>query len=437
MTKLEFAAYNTANYHLKGDIALNSHASALMSIPAPCGLAITSVTSDDKYLYALQPDRKTVYKLDVCGRIICVFKVSRKLSGLHYCSGRFYATSQNSNTIYIFSKCFSETGAFIPNVPDDLRCAALCAGGGIQGGLFIGPAGNCNNSDCLLSFATCSASYFLTPSGRTLSEAGTSGNRLYYTAVAENNGVLYEGLESATSEQTFVRATLLSSGQSKLQRLPFGYRVRSFFCYGGRFYAFVTKNSYHAYVAAVCTYIYDGVLGGEIIALPDDSFAESCCEESCSCGKHSKCNCASAGSSCSSCGGVSSNNSTICGNSVSGESTDTARCDINELCRIFSCIKKLCASNSVGGCGTYGNNSCNGVGGIQGGACCPDGTLSCTCYPLCECDDSETGGIGCLPLPECPPFCVPCEPCEPCRASSVKCSDGTLKVSSEANSVSH
>lgn len=404
-----------------------------MSIPSPCGLAITSVTSDNNYLYALQPDRKTVYKLDVCGRIICVFKLTRRFSGIHYCGGRFYAVSNSGSPIYILNKCFSEIGSFSTELPADNNCALLCGSNAVRGGLFIGPSGTCVDTDCILTVATCTALYIITPSGRIISRSGFAGNRLYYTAVAENNGILYEGLESRTSEQNFVRATLISTGQSKLQRLPYGYRVRSFFCYGGRFYAFITKNSYHAYVAAVCTYIYDDMLGGEIIALPDTSASDSCCEESCNFGKHSKCTCGSTCASCSQCSGISSNQTEMCDNAVSGESTDTTDCDITELCRIFNCIKKLCGN--VGGCNSCGNCNCNNTAGCTScgnttGACCPNGTLNCTCFPQCDCDDSDIGGIGCLPLPPCPPTCIPCPPCETCAESAcVKGCDGNLKLS--------
>ena len=90
--------------------------SQLMTIATPCGLAVTSLTSDNEYLYALQPDRKTVYKLDTCGRILCTFKLCRKYNRIHYCGGKFYATVSGEQTrIYTLNKCFNETGYISPD----------------------------------------------------------------------------------------------------------------------------------------------------------------------------------------------------------------------------------------------------------------------------------------------------------------------------------
>jgi len=411
---------------------LSYYASTLLPIPSPCGLAISSVTGDGKNLYALQPDRKTVYKLDECGRIICVFKTTRRYTSIHYCGdGRFYAVNDcTKNIIYILNKCFAEVGISRIEFPDGCNNACRNTPCGTANGINIGPSGSCGDAGCIIAAATKTDSYAVTPGGRIISALGSAGQNFYYTAIAENNGILYEGLESRYGNSTYVRATLLTTGQSKLQQLPFGYRVRSFFCHGGRFYAFVTQNSYHAYVAAVCTYIYSGVLGGEIIALPDVSGSESCCEESCNFGTNSKCTCGAV-ASCGACG-VSSNQTEMCNNAVSGESTENTDCDVDELCRLFNCIKKLCSGNSCNQCGsnTCGCGTQNGCGNVNGGQCCPDGTLNCTCFPTCECDNTDVGGITCLPLPPCPP-CEPCVPCEPCSSQQPTrcCGDGNLKIS--------
>jgi len=384
---------------------LNNRYNTLMSIPSPCGLSISSVTSDGQYLYALQPDRRTVYKLDVCARVICVFKTTRKFLSIYYCGGRFYAVAESERTrIYLLSPCFNEQGyieiSFPQNITQTCCQGAFCNSPSTEL-IFIGPVGNCNDSDCMLAVANLAYSYIASDRGRIISQLSNAGQNLYYTAIAENSGILYEGLESTVSSQTFIRATLLSTGQTKVQRLPFGYRVRGFFCYGGVLYAFITKNGFHAYVAAICTFVSSGILGGEILSLGESPNDTSCCEESCNFGPcNSKCNCTSAG--CTSCSGVSSNQTEMCNNAVSGDSTENTDCNIDELCRIFNCIKNLCENsncknnNTVSGCNTNGN-------------CCETGNLNCTCFSQCCCSDNAVSGDNCLPLPVCPPF-VPCEP---------------------------
>lgn len=398
-----------------------------MTIPSPCGLSVTSVTSDNMYLYALQPDRKTVYKLDVCGRIICVFKVSRRYDSIYSCgNGRFYATAYGErNRIYILSRCFNETGYIEPETQNTNSCICNSCGNSSCANavntLFIGPSGSCTDtSSCMLTVADLYNSYIVSSAGRTIAHIGSAGRNLYYTAIGENNGILYEGLESRVSSQTFVRATVLDSGQTKVQRLPFGYRVRSFFCYGGRLYAYITKNSFHGYVAAICTFLCNGTLCGDIIGLPDSPYDTNCCEESCNFGACSSCGCGTTSCSC----GVSSNQTEMCSNNVAGESTDTSEtCSIDELCRIYNCIRALCkdrgecgvCGTGTGGCGNSCTGGCSGCvsGSTAGASGCCDGNLSCKCYPTCNC--SENGGVGsenCLPLPPCE-FNNPC--CEPCE----------------------
>lgn len=380
---------------------MNNRYDTLMTIPSPCGLAITSVTSDGNYLYALQPDRKTVYKLDACGRILCTFKTGRKFLSIHYCGTKFYAVAEgDGRRIYILSSCFNEQGFIEPSLSESTcyPSGSSCISPATEL-LFIGPSGDCRSSDCMLSIANRTSSYIATVQGRIISKISDSGRNLYYTAIAENSGVLYEGLESSISSQTFIRATLLSSGQTKVQRLPFGYRVRGFFCYGGVLYAFITKNSFHAYIAAICTFVSGGVLGGEIISLPESPYETSCCDESCNFGpKNSKCNCFSG---CSTCSQVSSNSTDFCDDAVSGDSTENGECDINELCRLYNCLKLLCKDTAVSG------SSC-GCTNTQG-ACCNSGNLSCTRFPQCCCNEGSVGGDSCLPLPTCPPY-VPCDP---------------------------
>ena len=420
---------------------MNSNTASLMTIPSPCGLAISSVTSDNEYLYALQPDRKTIYKLDTCGGIICVFKLQRKYTAIHFCgNGQFFATADGERSkIYILNKCFRETGYIEPDFSDngytDNRYSCGCSTGnsGLRTTLFTGPAGDCRDQNCMLTIANLYSSYASSAQGRILSHLSNSGKNQYYTAIAENNGILYEGLESRLSPQTFIRATLLSSGQTKVQRLPFGYRVRSFFCFGGRLYVFITKNSYHGYVAAVCTFINNGMLQGDIIALPDSPYDNNCCEESCSFGRCSSCRCGS-----SSCSGVSTNQTELCDNAVSGDSTEA--CDVDELCRLYNCLKLLCKDkgNSCGGscgCSCGCGNGCHcGCGGVLGeyetsynGGCCESGNLSCTCYPTCGCNEIATDPDNCLPLPDCPPGTC-CNPCDP-SSQNIKCCDDNLKVS--------
>jgi hypothetical protein len=241
----------------------------------------------------------------------------------------------------------------------------------------------------MLAVANLYSSFITTNRGRIISQLSSAGRNLYYTAIAENSGVLYEGLESLTSSQTFVRATLLSTGQTKVQRLPFGYKVRGFFCHNGILYAFITKNGFHAYIAAVNTYVSSGMLMGEIIDLCESPYETSCCDESCSFGScKSRCNCT--GASCSSCG-VSSNQTEMCDNAVSGDSTDNPECNIDELCRIYNCIKDLCKnSNCTGNCSTLGTNT--------NGTCCDSQNFNCSCYPQCCCNDNICPE-NCMPLP--------------------------------------
>ncbi len=379
---------------------MNGSTPSMMIIPAPCGLAISSVTSDGQYLYALQPDRKSVYKLDRCGRIICVFNTGKKYTSISaYANGRYYAVAEGERyKIYILNSCFHEIGAIEPDVSS---CSCFCGVtfgtcGARNNALFVGPHGSCREfgTSGTLTFANTDESFSLSMSGSVSSRLGSAGRNLNYTAIGENRGILFEGLESTVSSQTFIRATLLSTGATKVKRLPFGYKVRSFFCFCGRLYAFVTKNSYHGYVLPVCVFESCGMLCGEIIGLDESPYETSCCEESCNFGRRSCCTCGSGGASCS----VSSIGSeNYCDTQVSGDSTDNCECDVNELCRLFNCLKKLCKDNNCScGCGC-GNN----VGGSVSGTPCCDGTLSCQSFPKCCCceNDTDIGGIGsCLPL---------------------------------------
>ena len=402
---------------------MNVQGASFLTIPSPCGLAISSVTSDGEFLYALQPDRKTVYKLDVCGRIICTFSLSRKYTSIHYCSnGRFYAAAENTpDRIYILNKCFVETGFIEPDFSSsNCNCSALstCSCEGASKKLITGPAGDCNDTNCMLTIATAATAYAADQNGRLLAPLSSSGRSNSYTSIAENSGILFEGLESTSSSQTCIRATLLSTGQTKIQRLPYGYRIRSFFCYGGHLYVFFTKNSFHGYIAPVCIFVSGSVLCGEILSVPENSCDDSCAAESCSC--NSSCNCTVCNSS-----QVSSNQTQMCTNTaVSGDSTQDD-CNVDELCKLFNCIKKLCKNNcgtSVGGytCGCSGCTSCGNscgnscVSGCSTGNGCCSGNLNCSCYPKCTCTDSDADADSCLPLPPCPPnqCCEPCPPCE-------------------------
>ncbi len=442
--------YYIKQHFQKGEIILNVQGASFLTIPSPCGLAISSVTSDGEFLYALQPDRKTVYKLDVCGRIICIFKLSRRYTSLHYCSnGRFYATSENEpNRIYILNRCFAETGFIEPDFSAS-NCSCNCTSQSVCGNtrrlLFIGPAGDCNDTNCMLTVATATTAYAADQNGRLLANLSSAGRNNSYTAIAENGGILFEGLESTSSPQTYIRATLLSTGQTKVQRLPYGYRIRSFFCYGGYLYVFFTKNSFRGFVAPICLFVSNGVLCGEIIALPESPYDSDCADESCNC--TCLCKCTACDSS-----HVSSNQTGMCSDSsVSGDST-TDDCNIDELCKLFNCIKKLCktncSSNNAGcACGCSCNNGCYGggsngcvngctngcgnscVSGCNTGNCCCSGNLNCSCFPQCTCADSDIGGDSCLPLPACPqnPCCEPCPPCDNSAATN-----GNLRVSFSA-----
>ena len=199
---------------------MNGSYQPMMTIPAPCGLAITSVASDNMYLYALQPDRKTVYKLDVCGRIICIFKLSRRYESIYICgNGRIFATvAGEKNKIYTLSRCFSESGYIYPSFPCSCNCGNVMNGCGCNqnyGGITIGPSGNCNDTQsCMFTAASGESAYILSADGRIISNVGTAGRNLVYTAIGESDGVLYEGLESCIYSQTFVRATVLSTCQT-------------------------------------------------------------------------------------------------------------------------------------------------------------------------------------------------------------------------------
>lgn len=364
-----------------------------MSVPSPCGLAISSVTSDGRFLYALQPDRKTVYRLDLCANILCTFKTSRKYLSIHYCGGKFYAVAEGDGTrIYVLSHCFNETGSFEVTICERTvpSRSSWCNSPATQL-LFIGPFGECNNAECMLTLSGRHELFLASTNGRLVSRLSDSGRKLTYTAVAENSGILYEGLESTVSSQTFIRATLLSTEQTITHRLPFGYKVKGFFCHGGVLYAFITKNSFHAYIAAVNTFVSGGILGGEIISIPESRGETSCCEESCDFGpRNSKCGCNSA---CCSCSGVSSDSTQFCESAVSGDSTNGAECDISELCRLFNCLKKYCKEN---GC-SCSNGTCT-LGTTTGG-CCNSGNFTCSCFPQCCCNEAAVCPESCLPQP--------------------------------------
>lgn len=402
---------------------MNVQGSSFLALPSPCGLAISSVTSDGEFLFALQPDRKTVYKLDVCGRIICVFKLSRRYTGLHYCpQGRFFATAENCAGIYILNKCFAQVGFVEPNF-SACPCGGNCgvqACAARQENVFVGPSGDCGTASCLLTVANKTNAYASDAGGRLIANIANAGRNNEYTAIAENNGIVYEGLESTKSAQTYIRATQLSTGYAKVQRLPYGYKVRSFFCYGGYLYAFFTKNSFHAYLAPICTFIANGTLCGEILPLPDNPFEGDCTDESCGLGGNSA-------SCCTGCG-VSSNNSALCPeSSVSGDSTEND-CDVQELCKLFNCIKRLCKNTSCGNvCGDCGGNcGCKNCvsGDNTAGGCC-NGNLNCTCFPTCACTETDVGGESCLPLPPCPNT-VCCE--ENAQANGARVATDTPKV---------
>lgn len=416
-------SYNTSNRIYVRRKSLTSNTNSFLPIPSPCGLPITSVTSDNTYLYALQPDRKTIYKMDACARIICVFKTKRKYISIHYNpNGMFFAVAEGEKyKLYILNNCFEETGSIETNLPCNScnsgtgsGCRSGC--GCVSNRLFVGPFG-CSTPDGLMTVADLYTAASVNPSGRTVSVLGEAGRNLYYTAAAQKDGILYEGLESRISSQTYIRATLLSNGMTKVQRLPYGIRVQSFFCYGGVVYAFITKNSYHAYIAAICVFENNGYLCGEILAIPESPYEDSCCEQSCALGGcHSKCTC-SGGSTCSC---VSTNN---CNTDVGGAETENDDCDVEELCRIFNCLKRLCSKHNCscgnGNCGNCGN--CGGCGGNHTGCCgnCTDndqqgcnGNLDCTCYPRCRCNPTQSGGATCLPLPGCNYNNNCCPPCE-------------------------
>lgn len=423
--------------------------SRFMTVPAPCGLAVTSVTGDGEYLYALQPDRKTVYKLDPCGRILCTFPLSRRYIGLHYCGNRrFYATAeQDGRRLYLLNGCFRELGSIEPSFDERSEAGASCRRAAQQ--LFVGGAGDCGDNNCMLTVATRSDCYAVAPNGRILDRLSSAGRGSMYTAVCENNGILYEALESRTAAQCCVRATLLAGGDVKTKRLPYGYRVRSFFCHGGYLYVYFTKNGYHGYIAAVCTFPSGGTLAGDIFDLPDSGCEnDDCATESCH---------GFSGSCCTSGSfGVTEVQTSLCNSQTAGESA-TSDCDVDELCRLYQCLKDLCRSGrppmSCGGhgsCGTSCGGSCGTSCGTScthrprppfgeiefeteyNGGCCEGGTLSCHCFPRCRCNENDISGEteSCLPLP-----CREVYPCPPAdrddttTGRSTPCSADTLKVS--------
>ena len=416
--------------------------SSLMTVPTPCGLAVTSVTSDNEFLYAWQPDRRTVYKMDACGRILCVFKLSRRYSTLHYCANRrFYATADGERRkIYVLNSCFKEIGSIEPDFDERDPVTDSCRRAEYQ--LFVGGAGDCRDPNCMLTAATLTDCYAVTPNGRILDKLSNTARGSRYTAVCENNGILYEATECSVNRSNCVRATLLSTGDTKTQRLPFGFKIRSFFCYNGYLYAYLTKNSYHGYIAAVCTFPNNGYIAGDILDLPEDSCECTSCEEE---------TCRGFSCSCSSGCSVTSVQTELCDNPISGDSTEKD-CDVDELCRLYHCLKKLCGSGranfgcGIGGIGTGGScggSSCGGSCGGCGhhrpggcgnhrpprdnvfefeaeydGACCSEGTLSCSCYPRCRCNenDADDDTNTCLPLP-CPER-YPCPPCSNTESES-------------------
>lgn len=427
--------------------------SSLMTVPTPCGLAVTSVTSDNEFLYAWQPDRKTVYKMDTCGRILCIFKLSRRYSVLHYCGNRrFYATADGERRkIYVLNGCFKEIGSIEPAFDERNPDTASCRRAEYQ--LFVGGAGDCRDQNCMLTAATFTDCYAVTPTGRIMSKLSSAPRGSVYTAVCENNGILYEATQCTSSRSDCVRATLLSTGDTKTQRLPYGFKLRSFFCFNGYLYAYLTQNSYHGYIAAVCTFPNNGYVAGDILDLPDDGCeCMSCYEDTC---RSFSCSCSSG---CS----VSSVQTELCDNPVSGDSTEKD-CDVEELCRLYHCLKKLCGTGSRpsfgcgsggnGSCGSCGNNgSCGSCGGHHhrpggchhrpsgdnvfefdaeyDGACCDSGTLSCSCYPRCRCNENDTDddSTGCLPLP-----CSERYPCPPCRSEAETTDTGSTRPCSSEN----
>lgn len=383
---------------------INNTSPRLLSLPTPCGIALSSVTSDGRYLFALQPDKRVVYKLDSCARIICTYKICRRFTGITYCDGLFYAVCDgDSNRIYTLNSCFREIGSFVPSLfsPYNLPLGVS------QSTLSIGPYGSCEGGCCSsLAVASLTDAFSVNGEGSVISRLSSSGRNLYYTAIAVNNGIVLEGLESRSSSQTFVRAFDPCDGSSRTVRLPQGYRLRSFLCFDGRPYAFITKNGFHGYIAAVCVSKNGSEICGSIIELPGNVDGE-CCEESCNVrnlfGRNGGCSCGSV--SCSACEGASSNQS-----QVQSETTGNAECDIDELCRIYNCIKNLCQqydSQGVCGCSTGNcscNSNCNNNCNCNNSTCtcCTNGCGKQECYPQCPCDEGEVSPENCLPLPSCP-----------------------------------
>ena len=401
LTPSFMTAYTTSKHNSKGEIILNVNTASYLTLPSPCGLAISSVTSDGEFLYALQPDRKTIYKLDVCGRIVCTFTLSRKYISIHFCSGKFYALAEGDcKRVYILNKCLREISSASPDFSTpctSCRTSSCCS----TASATLGPAGECTSTSCMITIAKNGTAYVADGNIRIIATLASANNGTY-TAIAENNGVLFEAIQKNDGCGDVVRATLLSDGQSKVQRLPNGIKIRSFFCYGGYLYAFFTKNSFHGFIAPICTFIANGNLCGEIVPVPDDDSSLSCALQSC--GNTCGCTCSTCAST------VSSNQTEMCSGVVSGDSTDSNDCDVTELCRLFDCIKRLCKNNGCAGnscsCGSCGCNSC-----VSGGSSgCANGNLSCSCYPKCDCDCSggDVGGDSCLPLPPCPqsPCCT-------------------------------
>ncbi len=407
----------------------NTFRNNLLTIPFPCGLTISSVTSDGKFLYALQPDRKTVYKLDVCGRILCTFKLNRKYIQIHFSPTNdiFYAVSDFDKTkIFLLNQCFNEIGSVEPDVNEG-PCSC------VQNSelLFVGGFGTCSGSE-QLTIATKNESYAADLSGNVLGKIGSSGRNFNYTAIFENNGYLYEGLESRYGPSNFVRATSIGMRNSKLQRLPQGFKVRSFFCYDGRLYAYVVKNGFHGYVAAVCTSFSDSGYAGNVIYIPDNG-NEDCLAESCrnSCFPRGSTSCSSSG--CVSCSGVSSNQYDFCESSVQGTQTSNESCDIDEICRIFNCLLNLCGNKNTCSsrgcsCSSCGNNDDEFCSDVSSDDC---ESLSCRKFKKCRCDLNPEFTGNCLPLPPCPSSAETCcNPCAPCDTSgNIVCCDPTLKVS--------
>lgn len=392
----------------------NNTSPRLLTLPTPCGIALSSVTSDGRHLYALQPDKRVVYKLDSCARIICTYKICRRFTGITYCDGLFYAVCDgDSNRIYTLNSCFREIGSFTPSLfsPYNLPLGIT------QGSLNIGPYGSCENRCCSsLAVASLTDAFSVNGEGTVISRLSSSGRNLYYTAIAVNDGIVLEGLESRSSSQTYVRAFDPCDGSSRTVRLPQGYRLRSFLCFDGRPYAFITKNGFHGYIAAVCVSKRANEICGSIIELPGNVDGE-CCEESCNVrnlfGRSGSCSCGSVScSGCTTCSGASSNQS-----QVQSEATQNTECDIDELCRIYNCIRNLCQQYGTQGvcgcsCGSCGCNNSNCT-------CCTNGCGKQECYPQCQCDEGAVSPENCLPLPSCPQ--------NNCN-SSCNCSCDCLKV---------